>query len=442
MSDDYHHNDPPDDDLPRFVGDNDDDTPPRAIPSDDLAGFIATLRGARAARPPEPEPQFSQDDKDALESDIQDFLRTVSGSSRPDPDFAPGTFDPPQFEDDVGDDIPDDDSNEDDEAYQEPDAVASAYADDLDADDAPNNAPNAYDEPPRRLPPEKPDPATQSSFVNPALARIVAARPAREAREPGELWLGLRTIVIILSAAVIVSFIFNYWTPDSFLSDAFVANLQIVSSTQGPPTPMLEPLPTYAPPQRIGIVTGHSGPPLDPTFQVDPGAVCDDNGDGIAELTELEVNTSVSLRLASLLVEAGYEVEMLNEWDDRLNNYRASILISIHANTCENLGFGATGFNINTGELRRASVQGRDSRLADCLAAEYANATGLPRHFGTSPDLVDYHAFRKVSLDTPMAIVELGFMAADRQILTTQQDNMARGVFEGLLCFLDWQNPS
>ncbi|MFP4321004.1 MAG: N-acetylmuramoyl-L-alanine amidase [Anaerolineales bacterium] len=456
--DDNDHNGPPDDDAPRFIDDDTPDEPahpsgaphgyglpdseaepPRAIPSDDLAGFIATLRGARAQRPPDPEPNYSDDDKAAIEADIQHFLQSVSRQSAQvdtprtqapaQPDFAPGTF-----SDDTAADEPTDET---------PPAPDNKRSEALDSDNAPDVIePPPLEEPPRRLPPERPDPATQSAFVNPALARIAAARPKRAPREPSETWLGLRTVMIILAAAVTVSFIFSYWTPDSFLSDEFVANLQSVNSTQGPPTAVPSPLPTYARTQRIGIVTGHSGPPLDPTFDVDPGAVCDDNGDGIPELTELEVNTTVSLRVANLLVEAGYEVEMLNEWDPRLDNYRASVLISIHANTCENLGFGATGFNINIGELRRASVQDRDIRLENCLAAEYANATGLPRHFGTSPDLVDYHAFRKVSLDTPMAIVELGFMAADRQILTQEPDAMAQGVFEGIECFLNAQNPA
>jgi hypothetical protein len=84
----------------------------------------------------------------------------------------------------------------------------------------------------------------------------------------------------------------------------------------------------------------------------------------------------------------------------------------------------------------------RDAKLRDCVVATYANATGLPRHFGSPPDLTDYHAFREVSLDTPTIIVELGFMFADRPILTQQPDAMARGIFEGVDCFLSPQQAS
>jgi N-acetylmuramoyl-L-alanine amidase len=141
--------------------------------------------------------------------------------------------------------------------------------------------------------------------------------------------------------------------------------------------------------------------------------------------------------VADLLIQAGYVVEMLNEWDARLQDYRANTLISIHTNTCENLGFGANGFNVSAWE--RSPMVDRDNQLVDCMVNSYAQWTGLPRHFGSPPDLVDYHAFRKVSVDTPTVIVELGFMFADRQLLTERPDDMARGLFEGLLCFLDPQ---
>jgi N-acetylmuramoyl-L-alanine amidase len=279
-----------------------------------------------------------------------------------------------------------------------------------------------------------PPPQTQSEFVNPALARVAAVRPRPTPRPISELWLGLRTVILILSAAIITAFIFSYWTPNSFLSEEFVANLRVVSATQGPPTALPSPLPTYSLTQTIGILIGHSGPPLNPQFSEDPGAICDENGDGVPELRELDFNTAVGLRVADLLIEAGYAVELLNEWDARLENYRASALVSIHTNTCENLGFGATGYNVKANE--RSPMLERDLVLEDCVAATYAANTGLPRHYGSPPDLVDYHAFRKVSLDTPTIIVELGFMFSDRAVLMQNNEGMARGIFQGLECFL------
>lgn len=289
-------------------------------------------------------------------------------------------------------------------------------------------------------PPEPPPPEDQSAFVNPVMSRVKARQRSRGQNDPSEIWLGLRTLGIVTFAAVIIAFIFSYWTPNSFLPESFVANLQNVSSTQGPPTLVPSPLPTFAQVDKIGIITGHAGPPLDSRFSVDPGAICDDNGDGTPELTELEINQSVAQRVATSLVQRGYEVELLNEWDARIDNYRASTLISIHTNTCQQFAEGgATGFNVKASERQTAFIE-RDKLLVDCIVARYSNATGLARHFGSPPDLVDYHVFRKVSVDTPTVIIELGFMFADRAILTGQPDAMASGIVDGLECFLNPQN--
>lgn len=283
--------------------------------------------------------------------------------------------------------------------------------------------------------PKAPPPEEQSTFVNPALARVAAARPYRPPKEASELWLAIRTLIIVVFASLGVAFIFSYWTPDNFLSEEFKGELQAVSSTQGAATMIPTPLPTFGVTEKIGVIIGHSGPPLNPAFEVDPGAICDDNGDGIPELTELSLNTAVGQRVASLLVQEGYQVEILEEWDDRLDNYRATALVSIHTNTCENLGVGANGFNVQA-NTSRAATRDRDEIFVNCVAQTYAASTGLPRHFGTSPDLVDYHVFREVSLDTPTIIVELGFMFADRQLLVERPDDMARGITQGVLCFL------
>ena len=86
-----------------------------------------------------------------------------------------------------------------------------------------------------------PPPESQSGFVNPALARIAAVRSPVRQKEASEIWLALRTIFIVMLAGLVISFIFSYWTPEGFLSQEFIANLQEVSSTQGPPTPIPSP---------------------------------------------------------------------------------------------------------------------------------------------------------------------------------------------------------
>jgi hypothetical protein len=48
-----------------------------------------------------------------------------------------------------------------------------------------------------------------------------------------------------------------------------------------------------------------------------------------------------------------------------------------------------------------------------------------------------YHAFHEIVPTTPAAIIELGFMADDRTILTQHQDELARGLTIGLVSFLN-----
>ena len=51
--------------------------------------------------------------------------------------------------------------------------------------------------------------------------------------------------------------------------------------------------------------------------------------------------------------------------------------------------------------------------------------------------MTSYHTFREVHLWTPAVIIETGFMLADRELLTERPDQVARGVVNGILCFLD-----
>ena len=91
--------------------------------------------------------------------------------------------------------------------------------------------------------------------------------------------------------------------------------MQNVRVTQQPLVIVSTPLPTEVSIPRIGIIAGHSGPPLDASFEVDPGAVCDENFDNIPELTELEINEAVALSVAQELLSRGYEVDILEEFD-------------------------------------------------------------------------------------------------------------------------------
>jgi N-acetylmuramoyl-L-alanine amidase len=170
---------------------------------------------------------------------------------------------------------------------------------------------------------------------------------------------------------------------------------------------------------RVGIVSGHSG--------YDPGAVCDDG------LTEAEVNRAVSLEVISLLERKGVQVDLLEEFDSRLTDYQADALVSIHADSC-NIA-GATGFKV--ARVTESAIPEAEDRLVACLYEEYARYTGLPEHPASITDnMTNYHAFREIAPLTPGAIIELGFLLDDREILEKKPKVVARGVAAGILCFL------
>jgi hypothetical protein len=49
----------------------------------------------------------------------------------------------------------------------------------------------------------------------------------------------------------------------------------------------------------------------------------------------------------------------------------------------------------------------------------------------------EYHAFYEIAPETPGAIIEIGFMGDDRYLLLFQQERVATGIVEGLVCFLE-----
>lgn len=178
-------------------------------------------------------------------------------------------------------------------------------------------------------------------------------------------------------------------------------------------------MPSEGPP-RIGIVAGH--------WPDDVGAVCDDG------LTEVEINHEVAERVVELLRKAGYEAEVLAEFSPKLTGYRAAALVSIHADSCNVPE--ASGFKV--ARVAASSIPELEDRLVACLSDHYARRTGLAFHRNSITfDMTEYHAFYEIEPQTPGAIIEIGFMAGDRRLLTRRQDLVAQGIVDGLICFLE-----
>jgi N-acetylmuramoyl-L-alanine amidase len=197
------------------------------------------------------------------------------------------------------------------------------------------------------------------------------------------------------------------------------------------PTPTITPTPTPGIP-RIGIVAGHWWLGEDGQQSLDVGAVCDEGTPN--ELTELEINLDIAQRVVHELSRAGYQTDLLQEWEDRLYGYRADVLLSIHADAC--LYPEASGFKV--ARVADSHVPEIEDRLVACLVEKYGARTGLDFHAGSiTADMAQYHTFYEIHPNTPGAIIEVGFMLADRSLLLQRPDLVAQGIVDGILCFLE-----
>lgn len=262
--------------------------------------------------------------------------------------------------------------------------------------------------------------------------RVQRRRKRKQQQAVGMLGGVVRTFVICLVAAVLLGTILTWFTDADFLNPALRDNLgglQVVAATQAIATdiPTIIPTPNWA--QRIGVVSGHRGPNPFLNGVDDPGAVCPDG------LTEASITFNTATTVVRMLRERGYTVDLLDEWDTRLDGYQAAALISIHANTCQDFGELVTGFIIASAAAR-ANAGGPDPYLVECIASYYGTATGLQRGFNATLDMTDYHTFREIHPLTPAVIIELGYMLADRDVLTNRVDAMAGAIVDGTECFL------
>jgi N-acetylmuramoyl-L-alanine amidase len=234
-------------------------------------------------------------------------------------------------------------------------------------------------------------------------------------------WRGLQTVLV---AAFIVASLFTLWTPGSLVESGLEAKMaQALESAQelGGVAPEVDPE-EEARSSRIGIVAGHYGS--------DPGAVCS-NG-----MTEAELNLEIATMVQKLLVDLGYEVDLLEEFDTRLTGYQGAVVLSIHLDSCEYVNDQATGFKV-TSALSAQDVAG-SQRLVACISDRYANITGLPYHAGSvTDDMTYYHAFYEIAPETSAAIIEAGFMNMDYRFLTEKTDVVAEGIAAGILCYIN-----
>jgi N-acetylmuramoyl-L-alanine amidase len=238
-----------------------------------------------------------------------------------------------------------------------------------------------------------------------------------------------RTITTILGAGLVIATLFTLWSPNRLFADDLLNELvKSIQSGEAPQTTYAS-TPDASKP-HIGLIAGHWGY----NDGMDSGAVC--TYGQYEGTTELEVNLRVATLVKNYLQADGYVVDLLEEDDDRLDNYSAVALLSIHADSCEYVNDEATGFKL-AGSLTNPYPE-KTNRLKACLIHHYGQTTGLPYHIGSSQtlDMLHYHVFDVVNLETPTVILETGFMNLDADKIIRQPEMVASGIADGIRCFV------
>ncbi|MGB3715086.1 MAG: N-acetylmuramoyl-L-alanine amidase [Candidatus Promineifilaceae bacterium] len=243
------------------------------------------------------------------------------------------------------------------------------------------------------------------------------------------------SIVAFLVVSIIGMFaVYHYFSPDDTNSVSSLAEVndegqadEIQAISTSSTIPPVDGTPAYMgvldEPQvkRVGIIAGHRG--------FDSGTVCSDG------LTEVQVTNSLAEKVASLLRASGIETETLDEFDRRLDGYKATALVSIHIDSCDYINELASGFKVS------GSNYTDSSELSICVQQAYGNATQLEYHPNSiTPEMAGYHAFREIGDSTPAIIIEVGFLNLDRGILIDGIDDVARGLRDGIICYMDQQS--
>jgi N-acetylmuramoyl-L-alanine amidase len=234
----------------------------------------------------------------------------------------------------------------------------------------------------------------------------------------------MRILQTAFSVAILLATLFVAFSPKMFSGNlnSLVSGL-LVPRQEG----AVAAVPTQRSAVRIGIVSGHWG------NGDDPGASCADG------TNEHDVNLAIASLVRQKLEARGFIIDLLQEYDPRLDSYHAALLLSIHADTCDVVDDQATGFKVAGSSYSRD--QNLANRLTACLDDRYASVTGLHLHPGSvTINMTDYHAFSAIDPATTAAIIETGFLNLDREILVQHPDVVADGVVSGILCFVNNEN--
>ncbi len=153
---------------------------------------------------------------------------------------------------------------------------------------------------------------------------------------------------------------------------------------------------------------------------------------------EPQLALDIAERTAALLRAQGVVVDILPATVP--TGYTADAFLSLHADGAASSS--RRGYKVSTRYESKVAVQ--DAMLVEMLTEDYNAATGMPQDYRIGAAMREYYAFAplrpnyRVSLYTPSAIIEMGFMtnAADREVLFNAADRVAQGLANGIMRFL------
>jgi len=187
-------------------------------------------------------------------------------------------------------------------------------------------------------------------------------------------------------------------------------------------------------PRRIGLQAGHWRTAEVPAELKRLETLTGTSGGGV---NEWELNLDIANRVAAVLRERGYAVDVLPATIPP--GYLAEAFVSLHADGSTDPG--ARGFKA-AHSSRRGPYE--DALLAS-LIAEYAITTRLPQDDAITSGMRNYYAFNwrryqsTVAPHTPAVILEMGFLTspADRAVLVGRSALVADAIVRGIVRFLD-----
>lgn len=231
-------------------------------------------------------------------------------------------------------------------------------------------------------------------------------------------WSALGTVI---SVGILIASLFTIWTPASLFNSRLSESLAKAMANQVKSTQSFRPTITPRPMQHIAIVAGH--------WEDGKGWECQDG------TTEADVNLNIATMVQQRLVAEGFTVDLMKEKDDRLMQYSGLLVLSIHADRCNYIDDTATGFKVATSYYTPTDSV-KANRLTACLIDRYAVDTGLKYINSVTDDMTQFHTFDEVNTNTPTVVMETGYLNLDFDLLTKQPDTVAKGITDGILCYL------